>query len=423
MKKINFSKGLNIASVAFFAISMTVLGLFLAPKAASAMGTNPWTGCFPDFNNDGNVNLSDLSFFGTHYPSVENGAGNYDVLADVNGDGKVNSFDQAIFEIYFNKPFAGCASVPNFPTLCPDYDGNGEVNLSDFSYFSTYQKSNTSLADFDQDNDSDDFDAAIFGVYYNTNYVCPVGEIKGLGTPVPPAGCFPNFLESNQPNFVDLSDFAAFGTHYDSVEGDGKYVSLYDANGDGKIDETDKDIFALYYNKPFTCGQTRIINFASLCPDFNEDHKVNLSDLAYFGQYLTEQNLWADFDGDSNVDEDDKAIFELYYNTDFTCSDYSFLHSDDKEENGTQETPVSQSEPKSEIKTDPAVVSQPVATQPANATTEPEAIATLVAVGGAENTGVVAGAEDESLPKAGIDITSYLIILAGLSGLAFILKK
>ncbi|MFA5070609.1 MAG: dockerin type I domain-containing protein [Patescibacteria group bacterium] len=444
MKKINLSKALNIASVAVFAISMTVLGLFLAPKSTSAQVASPWTGCFPDFNNDGNVNLSDFGFFGTHYPSVENGSGNYDALADVNGDGNVDSFDRAIFEIYSNKPFAGCPNVPNFNTLCPDYDNSGVVDLSDLSYFSAYKtENNTGEADFDQDGDVDEFDAAIFEVYYNTNYVCVVPVGTGVSTPVEPIlDCFPNFVETNESNSVDLSDFSWFVSHYPSeINVAGNYHALADFDGDGYVNDYDLAVFNLYFHKSFTCDESRLIDFVGLCPDFNGDYKVNLSDLSFFSEYMAGQNSLADFDRSGVVDENDKAIFELYYNTDFVCQSYEFLKpqgndtndvNQETEDNDKENTvveaveeeeeeglPAPSDEPKSEPKNEPAVVSQPD-----NATEIKDQVVEGM-VAGAEDTAQVAAetVEEETLPKAGTDITSYLIVLIGLSGLAFLLKK
>ncbi|MFH1366502.1 MAG: dockerin type I domain-containing protein [Patescibacteria group bacterium] len=322
MEKINQKKAVykafNIASLTIMVFYMTVAGIFLAPKSVSSITVDP---C-PDLNADNQVNLSDLAYLGDTFGKMSGDSG-FNSKADFDQDGDVDEFDKLVFEVYYNKPFICGSPMPEFDNLCPDYNDDGIVNLSDLSYFTTYKsEDNFDKADFDQDGDIDEFDLAFFEAYYNTNYVCPIKESKMVSTPTPEQTCFPNFVASAEhPNMVNLSDFAAFGEHYNSVEGDGRYDSLYDANGDGEINETDKIIFSLYYNKPFTCGQTRIVNITDmLCPDFNNDGKVNLSDLAFFGQYVDGQNTaMADFDSDGDVDDDDLSIFSIFYNTDYDC--------------------------------------------------------------------------------------------------------
>lgn len=60
--------------------------------------------CFPDFNGDGQVNLSDFSFFSGNY-GLTDADNNYDLLYDVNNDGAVNDYDKASFDNHYNQPF------------------------------------------------------------------------------------------------------------------------------------------------------------------------------------------------------------------------------------------------------------------------------------------------------------------------------
>jgi fibro-slime domain-containing protein len=140
----------------------------------------------PDFNDDGKVNLSDFAVFGKMYGEK----GTYNQEGDFDQNGKIDEFDKLVFETYYNdKLFTGCSTFPNLEGLCPDYNGDYKVNLSDLPYF-TAGNLKTDL------NGNgiriDEEDAAIFSVYYNSNYICPKAEERPTTsfqeTPVPACG-------------------------------------------------------------------------------------------------------------------------------------------------------------------------------------------------------------------------------------------
>ena len=126
-------------------------------------------------------------------------------------------------------------------------------------------------------------------------------------------------------NWVSLSDFSLFVDYYNNTHDQGQKIGFNkpaDFDQDKDVDDDDLAIFQLYYNGPFTCGVDSLVNLDTICPDFNQDYVVNLSDFTFFGEYYDTQNLLADFDGDGDVDEMDQNIFEMFYNTDCICADY-----------------------------------------------------------------------------------------------------
>lgn len=273
-------KAFNIVSLASLVVYFTMAGILIAPRSVNSITVGP---C-PDFNGDNWVNLSDFAYLGSAYGKSV-GDPEFNAQADFDQDGDIDETDKIIFSIYYNGPFTcGQDYLVNInDMLCPDFNGDGKVNLSDFAFFGQYlNENNTVMADFDSDGDVDEDDLAIFGIFYNTDYDCggptnltlaPMSIAPVLIAPI--SVCFPNFIESPaSPNQVNLSDFSAFGAHYNSSQGDANYDSLYDVNSDGKIDDYDKSVFEVYYNQPFTCGSNfvcgnGVVESGESCDDAN----------------------------------------------------------------------------------------------------------------------------------------------------------
>lgn len=89
-----------------------------------------WEGkrdCFGNFDNNGAVNVADLSFFAAAFGS-NMGDANYNPEADFNGDGTVNVADLSIFAAYFGR--TDCSETPIF-TAAELAGGYDDVHLAD----------------------------------------------------------------------------------------------------------------------------------------------------------------------------------------------------------------------------------------------------------------------------------------------------
>lgn len=103
-------------------------------------------------------------------------------------------------------------------------------------------------------------------------YISEEPVVSGnTGGDLQPVNCFPNFVDvvgqKNNPNFVDMSDLAAFSDHYGTTASSTNWNPVYDANGDGVVNEYEKELFASYYNQPFTCGITPFVLSAIVVAD------------------------------------------------------------------------------------------------------------------------------------------------------------
>jgi len=124
--------------------------------------------------------------------------------------------------------------------------------------------------------------------------------------------CFPNLVNSNQPNFVDLSDFAYFGDRYQN----------------GIYNDNDFTCFKRYYGHRFVCGKTTLGDNCSTIGSCMEGGEYNMNkDYVDIGDPASEagHNLsgWSEanleFDGSNYGGGDDGTYRMVLEPTDNIC--------------------------------------------------------------------------------------------------------
>ena len=124
-----------------------------------------------------------------------------------------------------------------------DFDFDGDVDLSDFSYFavafgtSPEYEQWIDICDLDRDADIDMDDFRIFKQFFRTCIICDDCAV-----------CDADF---NGDGRVNLNDFAIFAVAFGTSEGNANWNSNCDLFESGKIDMNDFRIFNLFFGR--TC--------------------------------------------------------------------------------------------------------------------------------------------------------------------------
>lgn len=203
-------------------------------------------GC-ADFYPDGTVDSSDTSLFLNYLNSSLNDI-SYNLLADFDRDGNINSWDQDCL-VSFNGVETNCYDE-YADCGCADFNYDGFVDVSDTSLFVSYLDSRVGdnnyipLADFDGNGIINDEDSDCLSRYNAEELDCPYDASY--------CGCGKGCADLTGDGIVDISDNSLFSEIYHG--GPDKYIGMADFDNDGVVDSWDQDCFTSFVGVELDCN-------------------------------------------------------------------------------------------------------------------------------------------------------------------------
>ena len=231
-------------------------------------------GCF-DLNNDGQVNVIDLSILSKKSGLCVNDKG-YDPKADFDGNGCINSHqlsqDYICLQTNLGKKDITCG-YDNTNGGCSDLDNDNLVSEKDYNKMLKLRGSKVNdqsydpKADYNYDGRVDDIDIACFNEDEGNNIKCPKDSRY--------CGCFNGCPDLNGDGIVSINDINYFNTITGTCKNDLNYNEKADFDKDNCI-ETNKgalDFLCINYN----LGQN------SFCNIIPSQEPLNIKDVKKVG--------------------------------------------------------------------------------------------------------------------------------------------